>query len=345
MSSLFTSLAGAVLGPTLAAALVAGCGGSPTAPAATDAPAAPHVGDAPIAAPAADAGGAIAVTRDVAYHTDADGRTVFLDVVAPVDATGLPVVVLFHPNPAFSATKESERRLASMIAERGALVVVPTYGVNRFDPPAIMRLSAQHGSCAVWAAAEWAAAAGADLDRLVVVGDVTGVVPAQFVVFDPMDEVEGCASAPVPVTIDQAILFEVDWLLVPDLWDPYLRDDVGFFAEVTHWDDIGVPSRTRLHYVAGEMTEANTERALEAGGYEATDWVRLRDPDLELAEAWERAGTLADGEMSFTDVARLVTELLVDAGWDADFRLLPGVGHSLSNTAARQAIVDLVFEG
>ena len=106
--------------------------------------------------------------------------------------------------------------------------------------------------------------------------------------------------------------------MVPDIWDEVIVDDPEWFAAITHWDDVTAPT-SRVHLLAGELGVANTVRSMEGLDYLESDWIRLRDPGGALAGEWTAAGSLDDDSMSFTDVARLVTAMLVDAGWDADF--------------------------
>ena len=293
---------------------------------------------------------AVVVSTDLDFYESEDGEVKRLDVYRPESGEDLPLVVLFHANPVFGGTKADVDQLATIVAGRGAVVVAPTYGdrVSMAD----MGLLAGHlltwfrdqGACAVWAAVDLASSFGADPSGVIVVGDVTGIAPAQFATLDPPPAVPGCTAPPSEAPIDKAILFETDWFMVPDIWDQVIVDDPEWFAAITHWDELSKPTATRIHLLAGELGAANTVRSMEGDSYLESDWVRLRDPEGAFADAWASAGTLADDSMSFTDVTRVVTEVLVDAGWDADFAIVPGVAHSLSTDESKAFVANLVFD-
>ncbi|MBT8199372.1 MAG: hypothetical protein KJO36_02525 [Acidimicrobiia bacterium] len=310
------------------------------------------------AAPPASAGSTttsdpsdVVVVSDIEYYESDTGDVAHLDVYHLPAERDLPLVVLFHSNPVFGGTKADEETLATMIAERGAVVVTPTYGSNlrltemNVIAREVLRWFRDQGPCAVWKAVELAPSFGADPSHLTVVGDVTGMGPAQMATFSPPSEIAGCAAAPFDAPVEKAILFETDWLYVPDIWDEVLAEDPAWFTAMTHWDDISDPNATNIYMLAGENSASNTVRSLNGQSYSESDWVALRDPDATLAEAWAASGALDDDEMSFTDVSQLATRALVDAGWDAEFMFVPGVSHSLSTTESKALIVKLIFDG
>lgn len=291
----------------------------------------------------------VRVVRDTPYYTSDEGESLLLDVYHPVSGDGYPLVVLFHKNPVFGATKEQVRVLAAKIAQRGAVVVAPTWGrrMSMGDMQAIADESviwySQHGPCAVWSAVDIAPAFGANDGRVTVVGEATGVLPAQAVVFGSSTGVGGCLSPPVEVPIEKAILFEADWLLVPDIWDQVLLDDPTYLRTSSYWDQTDSPTSTTIYMLVGEVSAPETVRSLEGETYLESHWIRLRDPSGELANAFASSGGLQDGDMSFTDVTRVVTSRLVDGGWDAQLLVVPGAGHSLGGAEAQVFVADLVF--
>ena len=64
----------------------------------------------------------VVVVPDLVYFESKDGNALHLDVYHPVDGADLPLIVLFHANPLFGGTKASVRDMATMMAERGAVV-------------------------------------------------------------------------------------------------------------------------------------------------------------------------------------------------------------------------------
>lgn len=291
------------------------------------------------------------VLEDVPYYESADGRILDLDIFRPSSGHGYPLVVLFHGNPVFGATKENVQALATMIAERGAVVATPTWGsrMSLGDMEAIARETVtwyrEQGPCAVWRAVDLASFSGADADHVILIGEATGVLPAQAVVFDPPAGADGCLSPPLDVPIDTAILFETDWLLVPGIWDEVLADDPGYLETSSYWDQTDRPRSTRVLMLVGETSAPDTVRSLAGDAYLESDWIRLRDPAGSLAKSFKASGTLEDGEMSFTDVTTVVTALLVEGGWDAEMRSVPGAGHSIGTEEARTFVAQLALSG
>lgn len=288
--------------------------------------------------------------KDQPYFEAADGTTLHLDVYYPTSGHDHPLVVLFHGNPVFGATKESVEALAALIAERGAVVVAPTWGTQMpmGDMQSIAKETAtwttEQGPCAVWRAVDLAAFTGADDGQIILVGVTTGVLPAQAATFDPPAEVSGCLSPPVVTPVEKAILFDTDWLLVPSIWDGVLADNPAFLDVSSYWDQVDAPTSTRVLMLVGELTAPETIRSLDNESYLESDWIRLRDPEGTLAEAFAASGTLEDGSMSFTDVTHVVTSLLVEGGWDAELLVVPEAGHSLGSEAAQTFVADLVVQ-
>lgn len=289
-------------------------------------------------------GGEIVVVSDLAYYESEGGGVMHLDVYHPASAADLPLVVLFHANPIFGGSKESMTTLATKVALRGAVVVVPSYGSRLFEPAEIVRWFREEGPCAVWTAVDLAPSFGANPRELVLFGETTGSFPASAATFSPPAEVSGCAVPATDVSIAKAIFFEMDWFFVPGLWDAVLADDPAYFKTIQPWDDLANPAPTSIHIAVGERTGAAVVRSMDGDSYEESAWVRLRDPGAEFSDAWASAGTLDDDEMSFTDVAQVLTNLLVAAGWNADLVTIPGVGHTLSTDASEEMVADLIFE-
>ena len=289
------------------------------------------------------------VTKDLPYYESADGTTWLLDVYHPSVGAEYPLVVLYHGNPVFGQDKDSVRTLATMIADRGAVVVVPNWG-NRMsmgDMHAIARefevWITEQGPCAVWAAVELAESYGASDAQVTLVGVTTGVMPAQAATFDRHPTVEGCLSEWVLVPIDKSILFDTDWLLVPSIWDEVLADNPTFLEASSYWHQVNQPMPTRILMLVGEITAPETNRSLEGKTYAESEWVRIRDPNATFASAFAASGTLEDGSMSFADVTHVVVNLLAEGGWDAQMLVVPGVAHAITGQPAQVFVADLVF--
>jgi hypothetical protein len=291
----------------------------------------------------------IVATKDLPYYVTGAGRTLALDLYHPQDGESLPLVVVFHGNPVFGQTKASVQRLSEAIAAQGAVVVAPTWGspmamdMERIAE-AVVTWNMEHGPCGVWAALDLASSYGADPGRLIVVGVTTGVLPGQSVTFGPaVDEISGCEAPPVDISVDRAILFDTDWLLVPSIWDEVLIHDPGFLSTSSYLGALDDPSETEVRMLVGEHEASDTVRSLGGVAYEESDWIGIRDPEGAWAGDFADLGLLDDGEMSFADVTRVVTTRMVVAGWDAELVIVPGAGHSLSSSNSIDFVAALVL--
>ncbi len=288
-------------------------------------------------------GPGVVVVSDLVYYESEDGNALHLDVYRPSDGVDLPLVVLFHASPLFGGTKASVRDLATMMAERGAVVFAPSYGSRVFDPTEVESWFSEQGPCAVWTAVDMGLSFGADPGNLVLFGETTGSFPASTV-FSPPTEAAGCVAAPVDVDVEAAFFFEQDWFFVPDIWDPVLTDDPRYFATIQPWDDLTHLRSTSIYILVGELSDqGGFDRSMQRATYVDSDWVRLRDPEGDLADAWVASGGLDDDRMSLTDVSEVFTAVLLDVGWDAQLVVVPGTGHGL-NEPAMAFVVDLLFE-
>lgn len=326
-------------------ALLVGCSGTPATTTDVSADAASRVtSEATLASPEQGVPEPVVVESDVPYYMTPDGSPMLLDVYTPSGTAateGASIVIVFHRNPVFGGSKRSVSDLASKIAGTGAVAVAPTYGSSSFDPAEVLRWFRDEGSCAVWRAVEIGRELGADVGSLTLVGDATGILPAQMVIFDAPAQIDGCLAPPATPDIGRAVLFETDWLFIPPFWDEVFEDNPGYFAAITHWDDIYPVRSTEVRVLAGEQPSFDTVRPMNGEAYEDAAWVQLRDPGSQFTTVFDRLGVLSDDEMSFTDVAMVTVEVLSEAGWDAEFILVPGVGHSLNTDDAREFVARL----
>ncbi|MBT8199946.1 MAG: hypothetical protein KJO36_05460, partial [Acidimicrobiia bacterium] len=198
-------------------------------------------------------GPGVVVVSDLPYYESETGGVMYLDVYHPPSAEGLPLVVLFHTNPIFGGGKEGMEGLATIVAQRGAVAVVPSYGGRLFSPGEVVRWFREQGPCAVWTAVDMAPSYGADSSELILFGETTGSFPASTSTFSSPAEISGCAAPPTDTPVVKAIFFEQDWFFVPELWDSVLADDPGFFATIQPWDDLTNPTQTSIQVVVGEQ--------------------------------------------------------------------------------------------
>jgi dienelactone hydrolase/streptogramin lyase len=133
------------------------------------------VPDAPPAGPALEAGPLAAPFTfeiGIEYTRDAEGTGVPLDVLAPLHATGAPVVVLLPGGPGIFGQRQYLTGLAAALAERGALVLLTDY---RNHVTGDTEAEARHDvSCAVAWAREHASEYGGEPSRVMVAGHSYG---------------------------------------------------------------------------------------------------------------------------------------------------------------------------
>lgn len=94
-----------------------------------------------------------------------------LDVYAPATAGNWPLVIVFHGG---DNTKKTVSRLAQAIAERGAVVFVPTYYAHEYTLSTPIARSYEEAACAVRFARTHVAEYGGHADRVIVVGHSFG---------------------------------------------------------------------------------------------------------------------------------------------------------------------------
>ncbi len=133
--------------------------------------------------------------------------------------------------------------------------------------------------------------------------------------------------------METAFFFDQDWFFVPQDWDPVLSDDPEYFATIQPWDDLTNLRSTSIYILVGELSEGGFDRSMQGATYEESDWVRMRDPAGDLADAWVANGGLDDDRMSLTDASGVFTAVLLDAGWDVQLVVIPGTGHGLNEPA------------
>lgn len=221
---------------------------------------------------------AVEVTRDVPYTSE---RAV--DVYAPAEGSGWPVVVHFHGG---QTSPQQNEPLARAIAEQGVVVFVPSW--RSLGPDG----GSQDTICALAFAAEQAEEFGGDVTRVVPSGYSTGGFTAlthAFIGDDPPLPVTDCEVAPAIDLPDAVVgggapVFAAQWA----------RD--GFFDANPQWGSltpeqidafdphlaIGRNPNLRVRLVVGEedvggrpnvmfpIVESNGEyhAALVAAGYD-----------------------------------------------------------------------------
>ena len=118
-------------------------------------------------------------SRDIAYGKGPGHR---LDVYAPRDARGAPIVVFFYGGSWQNGEKSDYAFVGRALAERGIVVVVPNY---RLYPQVRFAGFMQDGAHAVAWARRHAVEFGGDPGRLVLMGHSAGAHIAALLTLDP----------------------------------------------------------------------------------------------------------------------------------------------------------------
>jgi acetyl esterase/lipase len=160
----------------------------------------------------------------VLYLVDADGTPHGLDVYRPTEVGLWPIVVMIH---GAGLTGEWLHDWASAVAEQGAVVFVPTYGLYFFPTVEEQRAEFQRETGQVACAALFARAKaqtyGGDPSNLTIFGHSAGAAIGSVIAFGDPTIPQGCVAdsgAPVP---ENLVLFEGDYLLMDhrffDFWN------------------------------------------------------------------------------------------------------------------------------
>lgn len=312
------------------------------------------------------------VTENVRYHDDIEGyREPLLDVYAPTVGGPWPVVVMWHPGGGIFEDKDFWGLVAPQVAEQGAVVIAPTYGVNApedpfnvDDPdPDYFDVVAAERACVLAVVADRAEDYGGDPTDLVAVGSSAGASVAGETVWDDNDLDEGCVADGPPAVPRAVAPFEGDWLLAP-VWDPVLASGELDYDESTVWDDLDRSAETDVHLLVGSEVSVNHRipvgdpfddefcgRDIEPGTGVVQPrgawcrWWELRDPDGEFRRDARRLGLFDDGWFDAAEFSLLVADRLEAQDQDPTVTTIEGVSHSLTRddvTRLAPALIDIV---
>jgi acetyl esterase/lipase len=273
---------------------------------------------------------AVVETLDVAYESSnpllAPG---VLDVYTPAKAGPWPVVVMFHPDPAYNS-KGYLQAYARRVANLGFVAFVPAWGQMPDGSGApvaydtLRQVNAQ-AACAVAFARAHAAQYGGNPATLIVFGHSAGAERAAMVAFARPKPSAGCLGSPTLGAIDALVTYEGDWILggassralvadprVLDVATPwkYLAGHKDLTAVVLVSSNPGLPDRV--------FADAKAVDAFFA----------LRDPSGTLRRQLEANGALADNSISFTENQQLLASVLKAQGNPVWFDVMPRSPHT-----------------
>ena len=284
------------------------------------------------AADEAPAAGPVAITSDVAFAASAPDLTVWspplLDVYAPEDAQGLPLVVMLPPHSLTKTGSAALTQLANAVAGQGAVVVVTNWSQladppDTFEDPAALEeiawLGQSYAGCAVSFAVSQAGEYGADPSRLVVVGQLFGANTASMIALGSPDPFAGCeATADWEAT--GLVAWDADWLVGMPAWDALGPDAARAVDALSPWSILGEAPRIPVELVVSDTWVAATQRC----GDRDADWMVWRDPSGSMRERLDEVGAFDDGCQDLGEGAAAMAKQLTAAGFPAGVVRLTG---------------------
>jgi dienelactone hydrolase len=294
---------------------------TPTAPAATAEPS-----PAPLA---------VVETLDIAYESTnpllAPG---VLDVYAPATAGPWPVVVMFHPDPAYNS-KGYLREYARRVADLGFVAFVPAWGQMPDEsgaPPTYTGLRAVNAqaACAVAFARAHAVQYGGNPATMIVFGHSAGAERAAMVAFARQKPSAGCLGSSTLGAIDALVTYEGDWILGGPLGNA-LDTDPTILDVAAPWKYL--PGRKDLKVVVLVSSDPGIAARAFGDPKAAASWVAARDPSGVLRKQLDANGALADGSLSFTENQQLLFSVLKAQGNPVSLDVMPGSAHNYLSDA------------
>lgn len=291
---------------------------------------------------------AVEVASGLVYHqgddrfTDAEAT---MDVVAPTGSGPWPVVVAFHGDPA-SVGKAWMLPMAKDIADRGRVVFIPDWGHTTFEWQSEGTLEAQWGllvretRCAVAYAQTHAAEYRGDSEHITLYGYSAGGNAALMAGFSDDEPLEGCSESGPGVTPQAVVSGDGDVLLGAGVWDSELAQEPEAFYAFTPWRRLNAFHEFPVYIAAVENSYGPFDRSL--GSDPAASFLADRHIDIDLVGELSAMGLLADGSFSLRDSQEWAYQALLDAGYNAEWVLLPDSTHTSLSSESRALLIDTI---
>jgi pimeloyl-ACP methyl ester carboxylesterase len=281
--------------------------------------------------------GAVAVTRDLAYRSD-DSRPHLLDVYAPTGTGGGPLVVFLHGG-SVDKSYPIYPPVASLIAERGAVVFAPSWGAGRPSGPDDVLRVHDEVACAISFALAHAPGYGADPDILVLVGHSAGASAASMAGLREPNPITDCAVEMTPFQADGMVLWDGDWIM-GDPFNDGRNDMVGQMEVAQPWSWLADGPRMPITLI----TAAGARNELKRCGLSDPDgpfWVR--DPDGWFREQLDAMDALEGGCLDLWEPTAVLANTMREHGYDVNELILEHSFHEEFDTDDLTILVDEII--
>jgi len=273
---------------------------------------------------------AVVETLDVAYESaNALLAPGVLDVYTPAKAGPWPVVVMFHPDPAYNS-KGYLREYARRVANLGFVAFVPAWGQMPDGSGAAvtydtLRAVNAQAACAVAFARAHAAQYGGNTATMIVFGHSAGAERAAMVAFARPKPSAGCLGNPTLGAIDALVTYEGDWIL-GGASSRALEADPRVLDVATPWKYLAAHKDLTVVLLVSSNPGLPDRVFADAKAVDA--FFALRDPSGALRKQLDANGALADGSVSFMENQQLLASVLKAQGNPVRFEVLPRSAHT-----------------
>lgn len=262
-----------------------------------------------------------------------------MDVYRPVNSHDAPLVVLFPPHLVTKDLWLSFPELATALAEQGAVVTVANWSQLGADPAStreLLKVIAQGRavqSCAIAYAVTHAHEYGADLRRLVVVGEAYGGNVAAVTTLGPRPAPMTACAAPATTWKATGLLtWDSDWAAAMPSWDTYGADVARITAALTPWPSLATAPHIPV-VLAYSTAMAQIERRCETTS--SPEWLTMRDPSGTMREQLLEMDAFADGCVDSGDAAKALAAAMRQEG-------IPATGLRLDGATTTEEVLDPV---
>lgn len=267
-----------------------------------------------------------------------------VDVIAPTEGGPWPTVVVFHGDPR-TVGKGWHRPDALQIAEQGRVVFLPAWGhlnpvaVREMGTQAAWDLNVRELKCAVAFAKARTAEFGGDPEHITLYGLSAGGNAVLMAGLADAEPLETCAAPGPAVSVQALVPIDADWLLGGS-WDSALSENPEAFYSLTPWRSLDGSPDIPIHVMVTEIVGQYT-RSVEPKA--AASWLSYRHPDIDLVADLMERGFLDDGELSLQESGAYAHQILIEAGYDGSFVVMPGAAHASWGEAGTAVVVETVL--